>query len=205
VSIELLFATTNLGKVREVRQILEPFDITVRSLRSLALEVDEPQEDADTFAGNALIKARVYAAATSQRCLAEDSGLVVDALDGAPGVYSARYSGMQGDRQLVDEANNRKLLEELAGVPAERRTARFVCAMCVCEPDGSVLATAEGRFEGRIAESPAGSAGFGYDPIFWVEECRCTSAELHAEQKNALSHRGAAARRLGELLLAARR
>ncbi len=130
------------------------------------------------------------------RCLAEDSGLEVDALSGAPGVHSARYAGHPGDRDARDAANNAKLLRELAAVPHEQRGARFVCAMCVCDPDGSVIATARGTFEGIIAEAPQGDGGFGYDPLLWLPGLDRTSAQLSAAETHARSHRGEAARAL---------
>src|ERR1051325_7235420 len=135
----ILLATTNPYKLVELAQVLSPLGLSVRSLDSLQVVPPEPVEDADTFAGNARIKAIAYAAATGVPCLAEDSGLEVDALGGAPGVHSARYAGASGTREEKDRANNDELLRALAGVPPEKRTARFVCAMCLATPDGKVL------------------------------------------------------------------
>jgi XTP/dITP diphosphohydrolase len=196
----VLFATTNPHKVEEVRAVLEPLDIRVESLNTLSDVVPEPVEDADTFRGNAELKATYYANRTRRVCLAEDSGLEVDALGGAPGVHSARYSGSTGPRSERDRANNEKLLAELRGTPASARTARFVCAMCLAAPGGRVLAESEGFYEGVIAESPRGSGGFGYDPLLYLPDAQCTSAELSAEEKNRRSHRGSATRALAEKL-----
>ena len=128
------------------------------------------------------------------RCLAEDSGLEVDALGGKPGVVSARYSGTSGTREERDRANNQKLLAELAGVDSGRRQARFVCAMCVADPDGSIVATSRGTYEGVVTDEPRGHNGFGYDPLLYLPDVGKTSAELTPEQKNARSHRNEAAR-----------
>jgi XTP/dITP diphosphohydrolase len=196
----ILFATTNPHKVDEVRAVLGPLGISVVGLDSLATEPPEPEEDQDTFRGNAKLKAVYYAAATGQSCLAEDSGLEVDALGGAPGVYSARYAGTSGSRAERDAANNRKLLEALRDVPPEKRTARFVCAMCLAEPGGRVVAEVEGHYEGVIAEAPRGENGFGYDPLLFLPDAGCTSAELWPDAKNARSHRGQAARALAQQL-----
>jgi XTP/dITP diphosphohydrolase len=196
----ILLATTNPHKVREVREVLAPLGYDVRSLDSLPHVPEEPVEDADTFAGNARLKAVAYARETGIACVAEDSGLEVDALGGAPGVYSARYSGASGGRDERDRANNEKLLRELAGVPSDRRTARFVCAMCLAAPDGRVLAEVSGTYEGRIADAPRGTNGFGYDPLLYLPDAGKTSAELSPDEKNARSHRGKATRALAERL-----
>ena len=165
--------------------------------------IDEPDEPAETFAGNARAKARHYARATGRWCLADDSGLEVDALNGAPGVRSARYGADRwpagADRPARDRANTAKLLDALAGVPTEERTGRFVCHLALAAPDGRVLLEARGTLEGRIA-APAGENGFGYDPVFLLPDRGCTAAELSAEQKNAISHRGAALRELARTL-----
>jgi len=154
-----------------------------------------PVEDGETFLANAEIKARYFARLSGLWTLADDSGLEVDALGGEPGVRSARYAGEPGD----DKANNALLLERLKGVPAERRTARFRCAV-VLSDGHDVLASAEGAIEGRIIEGPRGGGGFGYDPLFWVDEKGMTTAEMTAAQKHAISHRGQALRRLRERL-----
>ena len=186
----LVFATTNPHKVAEMRAIFEPLGVDVRSLAELSQEVAEPVEDGLTFEENARIKAIGYAAALGLPCLAEDSGLEVDALGGAPGVHSARFAGTGGTRDERDQANNDKLLGALAGVPAEQRAARFVCAMCLALPDGRVLAETRGAYEN----------GFGYDPLLYLPDVGRTSAELSAEAKNARSHRGRAARAMAEAL-----
>jgi XTP/dITP diphosphohydrolase len=202
-ALSILFCTTNPHKVREVAAIFAPLEIVVLGLDSLppALrEMPEPVEDGATFGENARIKARYYAERCGTRCLAEDSGLEVDALGGAPGVHSARYSGEGGERAERDQANNEKLLRALAGVPEAQRTARFVCAMALADPDGSVVAEARGTFEGIIAPAPRGEGGFGYDPLLWLPDVGKTSAELTAEEKNARSHRGVATRAIAALI-----
>ena len=158
--------------------------------------IPEPVEDGETFEQNARIKAIAYARATGRMCLADDSGLEVDALGGAPGVFSARYAGRGETRAERDRANNEKLLKELEGVPDDQRSARFVCAMCLADAGGSVLAETRGEFEGQIAHVPRGTYGFGYDPLLYLPDADCTSAELPPEKKNARSHRGHAARRM---------
>ena len=151
----LLAATSNPHKLEEIRAVLAPLGVAVRSLEDAgAGGVPEPIEDAETFAGNAEIKADAYARATGRVCLADDSGLEVDALGGAPGVRSARYAGAEGDRAERDAANNAKLLRELEGVPDAERTARFVCAMCVADAEGRVLAASRGEFPGVVGREP---------------------------------------------------
>jgi len=166
-------------------------------------DLPEPRETGESFAANARIKATYYSRATGRWALAEDSGLEVDALGKAPGVRSARYAADEcaadGDRATIDRANNRRLLEQLAGVPSERRTARFVCHVALADGERIVL-EASGAVEGRIAQEPRGSNGFGYDPLFWLDELGCTSAELTPQRKNEISHRGNALRKFGELL-----
>ena len=192
---QVVFATSNPKKVEEVRAILEPAGFDVVGLDHFPPDTlpPEPEEDADTFAGNARIKAIAYARAIGIACLADDSGLVVDALDGAPGVYSARYAGIGESRAERDEANNNKLLRELGATPLPQRTARFVCAMAWAEADGTIRAESEGTFEGVIGNERRGTNGFGYDPLLILDDGR-TSAELPASEKNARSHRGAATR-----------
>jgi XTP/dITP diphosphohydrolase len=226
----ILLASTNPHKLDEIRAVIDGGALDWQTLSDVpgGDAVAEPVEDADTFAGNATIKARHYAQATGEWCLADDSGIEVDALDGAPGVISARYAGAGGDRAERDLANNRKLLAELEGVPADRRTARFVCAMVLIappdqplpagvksavapDPEGPVIASVRGTIEGRIilpdeAADPArpelgrGANGFGYDPLFLLPERGITTAELSPEDKNAISHRGNAARAMREKL-----
>ena len=198
--MQILFATSNPNKVREVAAVLAPLGMEVVTLDSLSECPPEPVEDGDSFAANARLKAIGYALATGRRCLAEDSGLWVDALGGAPGVHSARYAGTTGEREQRDAANNRKLLAAIRGVPPDQRAARFVCAMCVAEPSGEILVEVSGSFEGQITEQPAGNNGFGYDPLLFVPDAGCTSAELSAAEKNRRSHRGQAARALAAAL-----
>ena len=197
----ILLATGNRHKLAEVRPVLEPAGVRLEGLDSLDRSIPEPVEDQPTFAGNAELKARYYARQTGRVCLADDSGLVVDALHGEPGVYSARYAGVSGDRAEADAANNAKLLRALRDVPEDQRTARFVCVMALCSPD-KTLAIVQGEVAGRILLAPRGVSGFGYDPVFYLPDLGYTAAQLTQEQKNAISHRGRAAR---ELLTALRR
>lgn len=213
VLMPLLLATANPHKVRELRAILEPLlgpmGLSIVSLDEARLadgrpasSLPEPVEDGDTFEDNARIKAVAYARATGVACLADDSGLEVDALMGEPGVDSAyfahgREKGPGVPRAERDAANNARLLRVLQGQSDSRRTARFVCAMCLASPSGEVLAAARGTFEGRIGREPKGANGFGYDPLLTLEDGR-TSAELSDEEKNARSHRGAAARAMAQ-------
>ena len=214
--MHLLIATSNPHKIDEIMAVVNEAsaDLALTSLKDAGVEVPEPVEDQDTFEGNALLKARYYANASGKPCMADDSGLEVDALGGAPGVISARYSGVAGGREIVDPANNKKLLEELGDTPASNRTARFVCAVAVAWPnDERDPIQVRGTFEGRIitpgqADDPAhphagrGANGFGYDPLFWLETQGCTSAELPPQAKNAISHRGDATRKLLAVLQA---
>jgi len=188
--LELVLASNNQGKLREIGQMLEPMGIAVKTA-ALAGFTEEVEETGDTFEANARLKACTVAQALSLPTLADDSGLTVEALDGAPGVYSARYAGPNAS----DADRSAKLLRELEKVPPEKRGAAFVCVMACCLPSGKVLVT-EGRLEGRIALEPAGNNGFGYDPVFELPERSCTLAQLAAEEKNAISHRGRALRKL---------
>jgi XTP/dITP diphosphohydrolase len=199
-SVDLLFASSNLNKVAEVRAVMAPWGIEVIGLAESgrAAGLPEPVEDGVTFADNARIKAVYYAKAAGRWSLADDSGLEVDALGGEPGVRSARYSGAGGTRGERDEANNRKLLKALDSVPDERRAARFVCAMCLADSEGRVVAETRGTVEGVIGREPRGDNGFGYDPLFRLPHLGCTSAELPTDQKNAISHRGDAARQMAD-------
>ncbi|MCA9284228.1 MAG: RdgB/HAM1 family non-canonical purine NTP pyrophosphatase [Phycisphaerales bacterium] len=190
----LLLATTNPHKLDEVRAMAHAAGLEIVGLDAVGRALPEPEENGATFAANARIKAAAYASETGWPCLADDSGLEVDALDGAPGVHSARYAGIGDTRRERDEANNTKLLAALRDVPDGRRTARFVCAMCLAAPDGRVLAETRGVFEGRVAREPRGTNGFGYDPLLVVPDLGRTSAELPPAEKNARSHRGAALR-----------
>ncbi len=177
-----------------------PHGIEVIGLDALRDQPPEAVEDGRTFQDNARIKAVQYAQATGRLCLADDSGLEVDALGGEPGVHSARYAGASGTRTKRDAANNTKLLAQLGGVPTERRTARFVCALCLADKNGAVIAETRGAFDGEIADAPHGSNGFGYDPLLYLPDVGCTSAQLTPQQKNARSHRGEAARKMAALL-----
>lgn len=185
---EILIATSNRGKLREIRDGLGNCDVRWRTLADYA-GVSEPDEESETFLGNAIAKARYYSVRIGLWTLADDSGLQVDALGGAPGVRSARYAGLTAD----DAANNAKLIAALKDVPPERRTARFCCAVALVDGD-IVLATAEGAVEGLIIDEPRGCNGFGYDPHFLVPELGITTAEMPPEQKNRISHRGQALR-----------
>lgn len=199
---EILIATGNPGKYREIIAVLSDDgpgrpSVRWRSLAELDVEITEPREDGDTFAANAALKACYYSRACGCWTLADDSGLEVDFLEGEPGVFSARYAGLPPGtpRAETDRANNQKLIFALAGVPEERRTARFRCALALA--DGyRILATAEGTIDGRIIDIPRGRGGFGYDPHFFVPEKGKTTAELPAEVKNRISHRGRALREM---------
>jgi XTP/dITP diphosphohydrolase len=196
----ILIASGNAHKLKEIKAVLAPLGIAVEGLDAFDELPPEPVEDALTFEGNARLKAIGYAKATGRVCLADDSGLEVDALDGAPGVLSARFAGVDGSRRERDAANNQLLVERLRGVAAEDRAARFVCAMCLASPEGEILAETRGEFQGVIVDEPRGTNGFGYDPYLWLPEEGCTSAELTPEEKNARSHRGAATRLIAEAL-----
>ncbi|MDB4987910.1 MAG: hypothetical protein JWN04_3088 [Myxococcaceae bacterium] len=198
----LLVATTNPNKVREIEQVLRPLGFEVVGLHQLERDLPEPVEDADTFEGNARIKALAYAQALGTACLAEDSGLEVDALGGAPGVHSARYAGLGSTREEKDRANNEKLLRALEGHGAGSRRARFVCAMCLVDARGNIEFETRGTYEGVIAEAARGDGGFGYDPLLFLPDLQKTSAELTPAEKNARSHRGHATRALAAFLRA---
>ena len=200
----LVLASGNRSKRAEIEQILGDLPLRIRPLTDLPA-IAEPVEDGRTFADNARKKALYYARATGHWCLADDSGLEVDALGGAPGVYSARYAQSDcppspgADRKAVDAANNARLLRELAGVDASDRTARFVCHLAIADPK-QVLMEARGCVEGIILDEPRGSNGFGYDPLFFVPTAGMTAAEMTADEKNRISHRGRAVRSLAEQL-----
>ena len=196
----ILVATTNPGKIAELRAMLGD-DVHWLTLEDVE-EIDEIAEDGATFSANARKKALGYAKAAGLWTIADDSGLVVDALDGAPGVKSARFSGekLAGDeRTLIDHRNIAKVLELLEGVPENKRTARFICSLCLASPE-NVLIETEGTLEGLITREEVGEDGFGYDPIFFVPGLNKTVAQLASEQKNAISHRGNAIRKLTPLL-----
>ena len=192
--MQVLFTTTNPHKVEEVRAIMRPASIDVVGLDSLEVVPPEPEESGLTFSDNACIKATYYAQMTGQVCLADDSGLEVDALHGAPGVHSARYAGVTGDRTAADAANNEKLLRELGDTPLDKRSGRFVCVMALAQPDGEIIAESRGTFDGLVAFKPRGNNGFGYDPLLYLPDESRTAAELSPAEKNARSHRGDAAR-----------
>ncbi len=199
-SRKILVATTNPGKITELRACLGA-DIQWLSLADFG-DIVEIEEDGQTFAENARRKAAGYAKATGLWTIADDSGLVVDALGGAPGVKSARFSGdklQEAERTLIDHRNIAKVLELLKDVPEEKRTARFVCCLCLASP-GKILVEAEGTLEGLITDREIGENGFGYDPIFFVPHLNKTVAQLTPDEKNAISHRGNAIRKLRPLL-----
>lgn len=191
---ELILASGNQGKIAEFQRLLEGLDIQVHSMKAYP-EIGDIVEDGATFAENALIKARTVCQATGKAALADDSGLMVDALDGAPGIYSARFAGEQHD----DAANNAKLLRLLQDVEDGARSGRFFCAIAIVLPDGREY-TVEGVCPGVILRELKGQGGFGYDPLFYVPEMDKTFAELSMEEKNRISHRGRANRKAVEIL-----
>ena len=187
MSRTFVLASRNRGKLREMQAILDRYGIQVVLPSDLGLDL-EVEETGKTFLENAALKARAVCQAAGLPAIADDSGLVVDGLDGAPGIYSARYGG---DSYPTDQDRNRLLLTNLTGIPEARRTARFVCAMVCAFPDGRTL-TAQGACEGRILEAPRGEGGFGYDPLFLEPDSGLSFAELPAETKNQISHRARA-------------
>jgi XTP/dITP diphosphohydrolase len=191
---KIVLATGNPGKVREIQRILGEFGVEV--VPQTELGVTDADETGTSFVENALIKARHASLMTGLPAIADDSGLVVDALDGRPGVYSARYSGPDA----TDDSNIDKLLHELQGVAGEQRTAAFHCCAVFISADDATSLVAEGRWAGRILEQRRGAGGFGYDPVFFDPECGRTAAELGPEQKNARSHRGKALTALAGML-----
>ena len=191
----LLLATTNQDKLEEYRAIFSDLPFNLLSLSDIHLDLDV-EETGSTFAENAALKARTYAEASSLLTLADDSGLEIDALEGAPGIYSARFAG----RETSYAERFRIILERLQGLPAEQRKGRFRCAIAIAEPSG-LIRIVEGTIEGVITDAPRGEHGFGYDPIFLVPEIGKTTAELPPEQKNIISHRGRAAQMARVLLM----
>ncbi len=194
--MRLLLASGNVKKLAELVGLLAPLDVEVATPAEVG-GLPEVEEDRPDFAGNARKKAVSAARSAGLWCLADDSGLEVDALGGAPGVHSARFAGVHGD----DAGNNRLLLERLAGVPEARRGARFVCVLALARPDGSPVAEIEGTARGRILEAPLGTGGFGYDPLFLFTEPGHPEtgrgfAELSPEEKSRVGHRGRALREL---------
>ncbi|MEM8944940.1 MAG: RdgB/HAM1 family non-canonical purine NTP pyrophosphatase [Planctomycetota bacterium] len=190
VALDLLIGTTNLGKGRELAALLAPHGFQIRTLQDVASPIDVV-EDGDSFAANACKKARELAQHLDCWVLADDSGIEVDALDGAPGIFSARYASEDGGD---DAANNAKLVAELSDVPRERRTANYYCHVTVADPKGDIRAESSGICRGLIRTEPAGTNGFGYDPLFEVIELHRTFGELGPRIKAALSHRARAMR-----------
>ncbi|GAB4138297.1 MAG: RdgB/HAM1 family non-canonical purine NTP pyrophosphatase [Planctomycetaceae bacterium] len=188
---EIVLASRNRKKSAEIGELLAPFRITVRSVTDFP-EIPNVIEDGQTFAQNAAKKATETARQLKCWVIGEDSGLKVEALNGAPGIYSARFAGEPGD----DEANNRKLIEELAGVPEEKRSAKYICHVAVSDPEGVVRLRCEASCRGQITDSPRGTNGFGYDPYFLIPEYHRTFGELPTIVKQHLSHRARAFERL---------
>ena len=185
---KVIFATGNQGKMKEIREILGDLDIELLSLKDAGIQADIV-EDGKTFEENAQIKAKTICDLPGEIVLADDSGLEIDYLNKEPGIYSARYMGEDTSYRI----KNANLIQRLEGVPDEQRTARFVCAIAAAFPDGT-MKTVRAAMEGRIGYEERGENGFGYDPIFWLPEYSCTSAELSMEEKNKISHRGKALR-----------
>ncbi len=188
--MQLVLASANQGKLREMRALLEPLGIEINSAAELGFTEEVP-ETGSTFYENAFIKAKAVCEALGVPALADDSGLAVDALDGAPGVFSARYSGQDAN----PARNNAKLLAEMQGVPEDKRGGAFVCAMCCYKPDGTSLAS-QAELRGRIGFKLVGDGGFGYDPLFYIPGKGRTAAQLEPQEKNAISHRGQAIQKL---------
>lgn len=190
----LIFATGNKDKLKEIRAIMEGLDYEILSMKEAGIDI-EIEENGTTFQENALIKARAIHARCQELVLADDSGLEVDYMDKQPGVFSHRFGG----EDTPYSVKNQMIIDHLEGVPDEKRTARFVCAIAAVFPDGTEVVR-EAAMEGRIGYQEAGANGFGYDPIFYLPEYGCTSAELTPEQKNTISHRGKALRLMREVL-----
>ena len=192
--MRIIIATGNKDKVREINEILKGTDFDAVSMKEIGID-PEIVEDADSFEGNALIKARTVHELTKEYVMADDSGLCIDALDGAPGIYSARFCG----EDSTYEEKFKKIFEMLKDVPEEKRTAQFVCAIAVVRPDETSF-TVRGECHGVLHEKPMGENGFGYDPIFYVPEFGMTTAQMSKEQKNMISHRGKALRAMVDKL-----
>lgn len=192
--MRIVIATGNKDKVREINEILKDTGFDAVSMKEIGIN-PEIVEDADTFEGNALIKAKAVHELTGDYVMADDSGLCIDALDGAPGVYSARFCG----EDSTYEEKFAKIFEMLKDVPEEKRSAQFVCAIAVVRPDGTNF-TVRGECHGILHETPMGTNGFGYDPIFYVPEFGMTTAQMNPEQKHQISHRGKALRAMVEKL-----
>lgn len=192
--VKFIIASNNKGKVAELDRILNPLGVTAVTAKSEGVSLDDVEETGTTFAENAFIKASAAFKKTGMPSVADDSGLMVDALNGEPGVYSARYAG----ENATDEDRINKLLKNLEGVPDDKRTAHFVSSIC-CIIDENTVITAEGKCDGVISQKPVGSGGFGYDPVFMTESGK-SFAELSSTEKDAVSHRGKALRELYEKL-----
>ena len=191
---KIIFATGNQNKMKEIREILADMDVEVVSMKEAGIHADIV-EDGNSFEENAEIKAKTICEMTGEITLADDSGLEIDYLNKEPGIYSARYMGEDTSYRI----KNGNLIQRLEGVPDEKRTARFVCAVAAAFPDGTVKIVRE-TMEGRIGYEEKGENGFGYDPIFYLPEYGCTSAELSMEEKNKISHRGKALRAIRDVL-----
>jgi XTP/dITP diphosphohydrolase len=194
IAVELLVATRNAGKVREIRKALSGLGVRILSLHDFR-DVPEMEEDGKSFAENALKKARFYSKAYGRLTLSDDSGLEVDFLRGAPGIYSARFAG----EKASDRENNLKLLRRMEGVSLSKRGARFKCVIAIVSPDGRE-AVVEGECGGRVGLKEVGKKGFGYDPLFIFPRLRKTMAQLNLEEKNEISHRGKALRKLRKII-----
>ena len=192
---KIVLASSNAGKLRELQAILADKQVTL--LPQSDFNIPDAIEDGHSFVENAIIKARHASKLSGLPALADDSGLVVDALNGEPGIYSARYAGLSGDRETVDAANNELLLENLEQVPEEDRSARFQCCLALVRfPEDPLPLICQGSWEGRILFDEAGANGFGYDPLFYVPDYDCASAELDPAEKNRISHRAQALQQL---------
>lgn len=203
--LKILLASRNPGKVREIASTLKPLGVQVVQLGQIDpnSRISAPAEDGETFAENARAKADYYARQAGMPALADDSGLIVDALGGAPGIHSARFAQEkfppQASQADIDKANNAKLLGNLADIDESKRTARFVCHLALSDGH-EILAESSGVIEGIITRQPLGCNGFGYDPLFFIPEIGCTAAELTPEEKNRISHRGRAVREFAEIM-----
>ena len=196
MAVKIVFATGNQGKLREIQEIMADMDVEIISMKEAGICVDIV-ENGTTFEENAMIKAKAIAKYTDAIVMADDSGLEIDYLNKEPGIYSARYLGEDTSYDIKNQA----LLDRMEGVPQEKRTARFVCAIAAVFPDGDVQVVRE-TMEGFIGYSIEGENGFGYDPIFYLEEYGCTSAAISPEEKNKISHRGKALKAMKNTLLA---
>lgn len=191
----IIFATSNEGKMNEIRDILKDLDVELVSLKDLGLN-PHIEENGASFEENAIIKAETVMKLTNELVLADDSGLEVDYLDKAPGVYSARFLGEDTPYSI----KNQYIIDKLEGVEKEERSARFVCVIALADPKGKTI-TCRGTIEGYICEEIRGAHGFGYDPIFYVPEYKCTTAQMSSDQKNAISHRGIALRKMKDIIM----